>query len=238
MGNSRANEYILIKEYPGSPKLRSIAQFIVGENRVYRYKVNKDLEPTWYIRNCEDYPEFWEPIRYYKLISQTNDNNWLENDGNVMKIGRVIASFEICNGEPMSYWIDGQERYWEEVDKPKDFIINNIPRVPMFTTQDGVNLYEGDKVYSVPYYFSISEKIVGKYDGYNENHPVPHWYSDDKYFSSKEKAREYIIMNKPCLSIKEVAPIFGMHYLNNSKDTLEKVSKALSAIVESKILKL
>ena len=37
-----------------------------------------------------------------------------------MKIGRVVCSTEVINIEPMSYWIKGQEEYWEEIENPKN----------------------------------------------------------------------------------------------------------------------
>jgi len=54
-------------------------------------------------------------MKRYKLIKQTSDKAWKEENGNPMKIGRVVSENEIINESPMSYWIEGQEQYWEEV---------------------------------------------------------------------------------------------------------------------------
>jgi len=220
MGIDKLMEYILIKEYPGSPELGTIIKVFNNEVGLNSYG---------------KYPEFWEPIRYYKLISQTRDGvGWTEDNGALMQIGRIVSSLEEICGHPMSYWIDGQERYWQEIDKPKDFVIVT-KRIPLFTTSDGVDFYEGDKIYYVGRLFNTGQRTVGKYSTSTKDHPVEHWNMDDKYFSSEEKAMDYVMVNKPCLSVKEVAPIFGKYYLNDSSNVLEKISKALTDIVKSKI---
>jgi len=79
---------------------------------------------------------------------------------------------------------------------------------PFFTTEDGVDIYEGDTIFSVESSLNeINLKVAGNYKKSTKNHPVKHWYNDDKYFSTKEKAEEYILMNKPCLSINDVLSI-------------------------------
>ncbi len=67
----------------------------------------------------------------------------------------------------------------------------------LFTTEDGVDIFYGDlywgldsKKYQVCFSVSADENS-GRQD-----------YM--KYFSTKEKAEEYIIMNKPCLSINDI----------------------------------
>ena len=62
----------------------------------------------------------------------------------------------------------------------------------MFTTEDGVDIFKGDKIYSHSQ-FKLWEHIVED----NDIAPI-------KWFSTKEAAEEYIILNKPCLSVKEI----------------------------------
>ena len=38
-----------------------------------------------------------------------------------------------------------------------------------------------------------------------------------KYFSTKEKAEEYVLMNKPCLSINDISDCLTFHMLGNNK---------------------
>lgn len=53
-------------------------------------------------------------VRQYKLIKKPN-GAWVENDGEPMKIGRIIFSDEILSGKPFSYWYANQEYYWEDI---------------------------------------------------------------------------------------------------------------------------
>ena len=72
------------------------------------------------------------------------------------------------------------------------------PREKLFTTQDGKNIYPGD-TYAFIYNNIISEikATQGKYT-----------FIENYYWSTKEKAEEYIIYNKPCLSINDVATVY------------------------------
>lgn len=92
----------------------------------------------------------------------------------------------------------------------------------LLTTEDGVEIFEGDYYYKIfidknpwrepftitkvkPIHLELSSKII-------------------KRFSTKEKAEEYILMNKPCLSLKEVLNICT--FLDRSKKKLEELVKS------------
>jgi hypothetical protein len=82
----------------------------------------------------------------------------------------------------------------------------------LFTTLDGVDIYEGDKCYAVSDNFNIL---------YTSH--VPNDYQKQgivRSFSTYEKAEEYVIMNNPCLSINDLKS-WGVV----SVDTLVKVVK-------------
>jgi hypothetical protein len=67
---------------------------------------------------------------------------------------------------------------------------------PLFTTYDGVDIFEKDETYAVGLDFNVSEKkyFLGT-------------YPNAKYFAEKERAEEYILMNKPLLSINDIIDI-------------------------------
>lgn len=77
----------------------------------------------------------------------------------------------------------------------------------LFTTEDGVNIRKGDEVFIVEldgFKLSTSKHIA------NENWDTagdPNYTKKYKRFSSKEKAEDYILMNKPCLSIMDIENI-------------------------------
>jgi hypothetical protein len=68
----------------------------------------------------------------------------------------------------------------------------------LFTTEDGVDIFEGDA------FWFVAKDFTGKEPGklIAEKNIVAQ-YSQAR-FSTKEKAQEYIILNKPCLSINDV----------------------------------
>lgn len=64
----------------------------------------------------------------------------------------------------------------------------------LFTTDDNVDIYENDIVHVVDNLWFINEFAANKRMRFTKKN----------VFSTKEKAEEYIILNKPCLSINNV----------------------------------
>lgn len=71
---------------------------------------------------------------------------------------------------------------------------------PLFTTEDGVDIFEGSDFYSTRKDGSGS---IIKYNGHHLE-PASKKCKDFVDFSTKEKAEEYILMNKPCLSFSDI----------------------------------
>lgn len=95
-----------------------------------------------------------------------------------------------------------------------------IIKQPLFTTEDGLDIYDGDKIHSVD-----RDLLISKDDGrYITKDFVRS--SRYKYFSNREKAEEYILMNKPCLSINDVLSVGQRVIVDEGK---------LKQIVKSKI---
>jgi hypothetical protein len=90
----------------------------------------------------------------------------------------------------------------------------------LFTTEDGVNIKEGDMYYFVDTDFSIHTMKA---------HSGAGQYSERKYFSTVEQAHEYVMQNVKALSIKDFWEITGMSTSNFNKNTYMKdlVKKAL-----------
>lgn len=99
---------------------------------------------------------------------------------------------------------------------------------PLFTTEDGVDIFEND------WYFraatgGIVFDTISKYKASSKNA-----YPDNKYpdyhvnFSTKEAAEEYILLNKPCLSLKEIkenTTIKGLSLKKLQKLVQQKLNK-------------
>ena len=103
------------------------------------------------------------------------------------------------------------------LDKVNDFIKS---KKPLFTTEYGVDVFEGDKVFLV---FTTSYKpteIVAR----KELLPIQ---SYQKLFSIKEAAEEYVLMNKPCLSINDIKKL-NMHVPQYYKILRQTVKKKIN----------
>lgn len=92
--------------------------------------------------------------------------------------------------------------------------INNIEhsKQPLFTTEDGVGIYEGDKYFQLVISFSPNFREAIYEEIARSNIMYSYSLKEGKeqlnkngryYFSTKEAAEEYVLMNKPCLSIND-----------------------------------
>jgi hypothetical protein len=80
-------------------------------------------------------------------------------------------------------------------------VINKIKPV-LFTTEDGVDIYEGDVLWFIDDDdWSINERITKKGDTYKNRGMFP--------FSTKEKAEAYLTFNKPSLSLTDTLSVIS-----------------------------
>ncbi len=89
--------------------------------------------------------------------------------------------------------------YLHHVKLPSPQKSKPIEKEKLFTTEDGVDVYEGDNYW----YVSKDGAFLSAWEiqRTNSNSKPKNVYG---CFSSKEKAEEYCLMNKPCLSLKEI----------------------------------
>jgi len=83
-------------------------------------------------------------------------------------------------------------------EKLRYFLINDISKVkqPLFKTEDGVNIFEGDA------YFSVCDNFQLLYTSFATKDSI-----GTRAFSTKQAAEDYILMNKPVLSVNDVLNI-------------------------------
>ena len=204
-------KYKLIKLFPGSPsKLGHIVEFPNDRDFEY-YSQNPEfwelvVEPDYEIlsyvkkdrpacvttkkRGGTRHDEFWN-IRVVKRLS----------DGEIFKIGDIIKtnengrkhqidSISLANGKDslkQGIWIHyvGGSQHISNTIKAKD---------KLFTTENGVDIYNGDIYWFVNNY----ELDYAHADFFSGNS------SSIKYFSTKEAADAYMLNNKPCLSLDDI----------------------------------
>ena len=132
----------------------------------------------------------------------------------------VIKSFMIKGEEefrlsnPKNY-----PEFWEEVVE-KDKV-----KQPLFKTEDGVDIFKGDEYFYTTDLFVCVKSKAEKYSTTGIA-STGIW----KDFSTKEKAEEYILMNKPCLSLNEVWDIFDVKLPHNARRR-----NKIKELVEAKI---
>ena len=82
---------------------------------------------------------------------------------------------------------------------------DNVKKVkqPLFTTTDGVDIFEGDTFYWLDKGLNLLNS------GYSKNVGTTH---NTLYFSTKEKAEEYVKFNKPQYSISDVMVAYQQAY--------------------------
>jgi hypothetical protein len=229
-------EYKLIKKYPGSPELGTIARQKEGTN-MYFFNGLQIYYPG-------DFPEFWEEIKEYEILSFIGGSGRIYNSDEVFNFG--------CDGGPSIFSVkrlsDGEiftvgdeisnskyprfkgkiekfkrgdstlQVYYDGFDSLKD--IQKVKPV-LFTTHDGADVREGDRVW----YFNQGYKLW-------DSKADPKFHNDEQrfhYFSTKEAAEEYILMNKPLnLSIREICNFQGSMDSVFLEDYLKKLVKSKS----------
>ena len=195
-------KYKLIKEYPGSPKLGTIT------------------DRTMYFP--EYYPSLWQPVieKDYEILSLVaSERNPQHKKGSKFLHNK---DYGFKNMHPTEFWdIYSVKRISDNKiftigDSYEDLIIEKMfmsvagdilttykPKQLLFTTEDGVDIFEGDTVY----YIETEEEpeLCFKVNKYKIKYPG-RFISDKSLhsFSTKEKAEEYILLNKPCLSYGDV----------------------------------
>lgn len=148
---------------------------------------------------CTNY-DVWIDHRLNSIPKSTIYSIRRESDCEIFTIGDKLPSngkyysiFKIEINEHycyLHYLTEKSEHYtWDlmDVDKVKQ---------PLFTTEDGVDIYEGDH-----YYCIRKNGCIYQYYTANKNSCKNEKHID---FSSEVAAEEYILMNKPCLSINDI----------------------------------
>lgn len=133
----------------------------------------------------------------------------------------VINSFEVVDG--MLYIHISTDIYILEQSTSKPFskLAKYIPKTPILITEDGVNIYEHCTL------FVIGKNSLIHQSGLSTKGLIFNKYKDHFFwFSTKEAAKEYLLMNKAYLSINDVL---------NSQDGLVFAEKKLKELVKSRI---
>jgi len=217
-------KYKLIKEYPGSPKLGYIAQedeftFMKEFTEYWEEVVEKDYEilevslarsEKHIIRKID----FNDSESYIESLINCHGNSIHSikrlSDGEVFTVGDVVNNISepnIFKGKISEFKLkDSTLRvYYDGKDLLKHI---ELSKKPLFTTEDGVDIFEGDT--NIPLYYVSANGF--KIDSCCKKEIKPGSLSNHNlYFSTKEAVEEYVLMNKPCLNINDVKRLLKAH---------------------------
>lgn len=235
-------KYKLIKEYPGSPKLGHIWE--TYDN--YKGDYHKQTE-------------FWEEVieKDYEILSLTihdsrlsdmkgNSNEYIEallkdrlnkihsvkrlSDGEIFTIGDncefgiITSIFIIKEG----YCMTGTAK----CSYSCNIVYLKKAKQPLFTTEDGVDIFVGDNYYELitpDFYLKSSVwNILTCKTRDNINYDQKSNLKNGRmWFSTKEAAEEYILMNKPNYSLNDILKVAKDYYIipNSFIDKLKQLNK-------------
>lgn len=150
------------------------------------------------------------------------------SDGEVFTIGDILKSGEKINSIKL---IEGIIRVYPRHSFYYLSDVKKVKKTPLFTTEDGVDIFEGHDFFYPNTHAWVVLKTKANVKA------IDYVIKVNKYktFFNKEKAEEYVLLNKPCLSIMEVAPIFGQMHLDNSPDVLTRNLAKLKSLVQAKL---
>lgn len=239
MEKNYLKKYRLIREYPGSPKLGTIASCSKGHGTI-QFESSKG-KLSYLASSADDFfenlvvnqPEFWQEV--------------VEKDYEILKLALArsikpeVRDFEGYSLDYINGLLACKDNYIHSVkrlsdfevftigDKCKDINTNCITTVseitlkdticfingvninylkkvkqPLFTTEDGVDVYPEGRISTV---LSNTMELY-TIDGLAGKNTTP--VKGFKYFSTKEAAEEYILMNKSCLSVQDVLDNYSL----------------------------
>jgi hypothetical protein len=221
-------KYKLIKNYPGSPELGT--EFEYWTDGISEQIYNKSTNPSFIpLKTVKNNPEFWEEVveKDYEILSlcTKSDSHMLKkpfydipnlleqgckinsvkrlSDGEVFTIGDEAMSKYGNYGHITEFQLKYSKIYISTKSGDNRCCLKDLKRVkkPLFTTEDSVNIFEGDnpKVYMVHKINDYKIKECIKKD------VKPGSFSNKVYyFATKEAAEKYVLMNKPCLSFNMI----------------------------------
>ncbi len=131
--------------------------------------------------------------------------------------------------EPIKGYEDGvvSFQHIQKVNSPQptnETIVTDNSDKPLFTTEDGVEVCNEHKVFHLVDTDSM-ELLCKSGTQYLLWEDRPELRGRYKIFSTKEAAEQYILENKPCLSLKEVVELTGHRIMWHDKESLKKAIK-------------
>ena len=249
-----SNKYRLIKIYPGSPKLNTIIDdetttFGVSFSKTnlssienypefWQEIVEKDYEILSLARLCSIKPKITDVSDYSDgyieallKYDKARIHSVKRKDGEIFTIGDKVIGYNNSIAKIKTIDLVGEVSLNIGTDKHEGFSLKNLKKVkqPLFTTEDGVDIFEGDK-------YSVIDLLENEYRATHNTTITGSKSARYILISTKEKAEKYIIENKPCLSINDIINnILNIPSPRISKAAEKAITESLKQLVKTKI---
>lgn len=186
---------------------------------------NKEFVIPYYV--CNKDLEMWN-VHSVKRIS----------DGEVFTIGEFadFGNRDVYKISSFGNYKDKENNFWAFFNNKKEYGANlsmiRKPKQPLFTTEDGKEIYKGDDYWYVvignPNYFIGHEwKALNHIADWDRGKKLTKPPIGGVQFSTRELAEEYVLMNKPCLSANDI--------LNLMTTKLHVTGQHIEELAKSKI---
>lgn len=198
----------------------------IGQHCKNRHKITKiEFCKVGYLRiGSNNYYLSISSIEHSKKLFTTKDGVDLYKNDEYYTVltGDTSAISEEVKGPYVAdvrVYVSHNIEYFFSKEKAQEFLDSLKPKV-LFTAEDGVDIKEGDTIYYIDIDdWSLTERTTRKGDIYKDRGLFP--------FSNLEKAEKYLLLNKPCLSVKEVFELL------DSKVELWKYGRTTSKVIET-----
>ncbi len=206
-----------------------VAEVILGKHEscqsaIEKFKESKQPKPEWEIvsfkgnesgaimaagsQQCGDAYLLKHPEMYFIYQVKRLSDSEIFTIGDKVEAYKdkkpTIRSFELTNDNRMKVFTNEVTGFWWLRDINKIF--------PLFKTEDGVSIYEGMEYWYVTDYWSILDSKAGEGCGSVKMY---------KYFSTKDKATNWIIENKPCLSYNDIKDFLYRNEVNHVEQIIK-----------------
>lgn len=179
------------------------------------------------IYELSEYPEKYEKGRFeIHSVKRLSDDEVFSIGDKVVYMNNhnkydIIIKIQLGNSQfgpksPLApYFVVENSSFGCYIDR----INHYIPQI-MFTTEDGIPLYKGDKFWHIDSNFEIKESIANAI-----------WTGATRCFSTKEKAEEWLLWNKPVLTLNDIKKCnpyttdYNPHYLKIIQIAKEKLNQ-------------
>lgn len=222
--------------------------FESGSKQIEKFKQSKQPKKDYEILEfkhrgdlfVKSYSEYYNSKKYICSLNHIPEKSEIISvkrlsDGEVFTVGEKVVhktDGHINTATILKFVIPKTSNsIWFEFEQGEDFVkdLNNFNKhkKPLFTTEDGVDIYEGDKYW----YADVKESSYPKPIDYEatKGGKYPNNYTS-KTFSTKEAAEEWILNNKPLLSLEEIS-----HLYTRYRYSAERFGKELIECAKSKL---